>query len=336
MDHFADANIYQTWAYGAVRRGEGNLSHVTLRRDGEVVAMAQLALAGPHKLGIGVAQLRWGPLWEKKSGIPDQRVLDQMAVAMREEYAVRRQLYLQVLPRAWMGTDRAAAFQTAFSQYDTRAFRPGESYRTLELDLSPALDVVRKGLDRKWRNHLNRSERNGLTIREGDSEADFAIFIEMYEEMRLRKRYTPSSDIREFRRIQRILPHQQRMCVLICEQEGVPVAGLVGTGMGDSGIYLFGATTDQGMKTQGAYLLQWHMIQWLKRRGATRYDLGGINPETNPGVYHFKAGLSGRDVLYLTPFVSCDHIASRHFFTAGSAVNARVRTAINRFLRRGP
>ena len=258
-----------------------------------------------------------------------------MAVALREEYAVRRQLYLQVLPRAWMGTDRAAAFQTAFSQYDTRAFRPGESYRTLELDLSPALDVVRKGLDRKWRNHLNRSERNGLTIREGDSEADFAIFIDMYEEMRLRKRYTPSSDIQEFRRIQRNLPHQQRMCVLICEQEGMPVAGLVGTGMGDSGIYLFGATTDQGMKTQGAYLLQWHMVQWLKRRGVTRYDLGGINPETNPGVYHFKAGLSGQDFLYLTPFVSCDHIASRHFFTAGSALNARVRTAITRFLGRG-
>ena len=157
----------------------------------------------------------------------------------------------------------------------------------------------------------------------------------MHEAMRLRKRYAPSSDIREFGRIQRILPHQQRMYVVICEQEGMPVAGLVGTGMGDSGIYLFGATTEQGMKTKGAYLLQWHMVQWLKRREARRYDLGGINPETNPGVYHFKAGLSGQDVLYLVPFVSCDHIASQHFFTAGSALNGRVRTAITRFLGRG-
>lgn len=74
------------------------------------------------------------------------------------------------------------------------------------------------------------------------------------------------------------------------------MTGLVGSAHGDTGIYLLGATSDEGMKTKGSYLLQWRMVQWLKERGCRWYDLGGINPETNPGVYHFKAGLSGKDV----------------------------------------
>ncbi len=36
IDLFQDANIYQTWSYGQVRWGRRNLSHLVLKRDGEV------------------------------------------------------------------------------------------------------------------------------------------------------------------------------------------------------------------------------------------------------------------------------------------------------------
>ena len=39
LNHFEDANIYQTWSYGAVRWGERNLSHLLLKQDGEVIGM---------------------------------------------------------------------------------------------------------------------------------------------------------------------------------------------------------------------------------------------------------------------------------------------------------
>jgi lipid II:glycine glycyltransferase (peptidoglycan interpeptide bridge formation enzyme) len=32
------------------------------------------------------------------------------------------------------------------------------------------------------------------------------------------------------------------------------------------------------------------------------YDLGGIDPDGNPGVYHFKSGLGGRDITCAGPF----------------------------------
>ena len=335
LTRFSDANIYQTLAYGSVRWGQRALSHVTLNLGQETVAMAQLALAGSRKLGAGIAHLRWGPVCHRKGRALDVRVLEQMAAALHDEYVVRRKLLLRVLPNAYFRTDRGEAFRVAFSKYGNESFKAGESYRTLDVDLTPSLEVIRKRLDQKWRNQLNRAEKNSLTVRESNSTGDFATYIAMHEEMLVRKQFAASSDIREFARMQESLAPEQRMKVLICEQQGTPVAGIVGTTMGDSGIFLFGATTDQGMKAKGAYLLQWRMIQWLKENGATRYDLGGINPETNPGVYHFKAGLSGADVLYLTPFIDCDSVASELLVRATDLAGPRIRGVIKRLRRKG-
>jgi lipid II:glycine glycyltransferase (peptidoglycan interpeptide bridge formation enzyme) len=81
--------------------------------------------------------------------------------------------------------------------------------------------------------------------------------------------------------------------------------GIICSLIGSTGIYLFGATSDSGLRTRGAYLLQWRMIEWLKEKGCSCYDLNGINPESNPGTYQFKTGLSGKngkDVYFLGQF----------------------------------
>ena len=52
------------------------------------------------------------------------------------------------------------------------------------------------------------------------------------------------------------------------------MAGLVASAMGDSAIYLLGATSDEGLKSKGAYLLQWTLIKWLKECGFKWYDSG--------------------------------------------------------------
>jgi len=74
------------------------------------------------------------------------------------------------------------------------------------------------------------------------------------------------------------------------------------------------------MKTKGSYLLQWRAIQWLKGKGCRWYDLGGINPETNPGVYHFKAGLSGIDVHHIGIYESCNNFLSSQLVRWGERV----------------
>ncbi len=102
--------------------------------------------------------------------------------------------------------------------------------------------------------------------------------------------------------------------------------------MGNRAIYLLGATNEQGMKVKCAYLMQWRMIQWLKETEVVYYDLGGINPEKNPGVYHFKEGLGGQDVLYLNPLVACVSAPSRAFAAAVGLGGGRAREIFRRLL----
>ena len=297
LPQFADASLYQTWAYGTISWGERNLSHILLKRDDQVVGMAQLRIVRVPFLSSGIAYLRWGPLYRRRDAVANPDLLPALLEAIADEYARRRGLLVRILPNVFRDAPAAPAFETACAEI---GFQPGTStapYRTIRVDLTPAPEFIRKRLDQKWRNQLNAAERNGLTFREGAGDDLFAEFTIIYRELLARKQFETTVDIDEFARIQRALPESLRMRVLLCEREGKLLAGLVGAAIGDTGLYLLGATSSEGMKAKGSYLLQWRMMQWLRECGCRWYDLGGINPQRNSGVYHFKSGLGGQEVL---------------------------------------
>src|SRR5882762_9980747 len=71
LAQFDDASIYQTWSYGAVRRGAGNVSHLVLKKDDEVLGCCQVTFRRLPFLNIGIAYIVWGPLW-KRTGIQSE------------------------------------------------------------------------------------------------------------------------------------------------------------------------------------------------------------------------------------------------------------------------
>ena len=325
LDLFDDANLYQTWSFGGVRWGEKNLSHLVLKRGGEVVGMAQLRIVRPTKLKFGMAYLRWGPLFQRRGTPLDPDVAVNMARALEEEYVNNRKLFLRILPNAFGGSRRAALIQSAFPEFTPEPLDTDNTDRTFVLDLAPSIDELRKKLEKKWRNQLTSSEKKGLNLVAGSGSNEYRIFCQIYNQMRKRKTFETTVDVEEFGRIQENLPESQRMRVLICREKGTPVAGLVVSAMGDSAVYLLGATGDDGLNSKGAYLLQWTMIQWLKENGFRWYDLGGINPERNPGVYHFKKGLAGADVSRVGPMVACRSVVSSAVVRTSLAMQGAIR-----------
>ena len=150
-------------------------------------------------------------------------------------------------------------------------------------------------MHQRWRNYLKNAEKSNYAILEGANVALYDQFLVLYREMMTRKRFETTVDVDEFRRLQQALPDHLKMRVFVCEQEGQVLNALVVSAAGDSAIYLLAATGEKGLKERGAYLLQWRAIQWLKERGCRWYDVGGINPDRNPGVYQFKTGLGGQE-----------------------------------------
>lgn len=297
---FADASLYQTWAYGAVSWGENNLSHLLLKQNDQVVGMAQFRIVRIPLLSRGIAYLRWGPLYRlRDAAAPPDLVLPALMRAITDEYARRRRLLVRILPNVFRDDPVGPPFEAASAQHGFQPSTAAAPYRTIRVDLAGSFGEIRKRLDQKWRNKLNGAERNCLTIREGTGDDLFAQFTAIYRDLLARKQFETTVNIDEFARIQRALPEPLKMRVLLCEKDGKVMAGLVGTTIGDTGIYLLGATSSEGMKAKGSYLLQWRMMQWLRECGCRWYDLGGVNAIKNPGVYQFKQGFGGTELAQL-------------------------------------
>lgn len=302
---FDDATIYQSWDYGAVCWGEDQLSHLVLAQAGRPVGMAQVRLVRVPLIGKGIAYVRWGPLCQHNGQPWDEEIFRETMAALRDEYVERRGLVLRVIPNVFCGDESEASVRKCLEDGGFVHNPDIHTYQTMQVDLKATSEELRKRLDQKWRNQLNAAERNGLGVVEGTSDEFFGKFACTYSEMLARKRFETTVNIDEFGNMQRALPVNLKMRVLLAEREGKLMAGLVGAALGNTGIYLLGATSDEGSKAKGSYLLQWRLMQWLKERGCRWYDLGGVNRERNPGVYHFKSGLGGQEVRHLGAFELC-------------------------------
>jgi lipid II:glycine glycyltransferase (peptidoglycan interpeptide bridge formation enzyme) len=326
LQQFDDANIYQTWSYDEVRCGRTNISHLVLKRRDEVVALAQARLARIPLLKAGIAYIRWGPVCNRRSRGTDPELFRYAVRALRNEYAQRRGLVIRLYPLLFREESADLASILADEGFaPVQAKRPD---RTLLLDLRRPLAELRAGLRPHWNRYLKVAEKSGLEIIEGSGDDLFASFIGMYREMVARKRFPEPNDINEFRAIQGGLPDPFKMKIMLCKAGSSLCAGLICSAIGNTGVYLFGATSDLGLKSRGSYLLHWKLIEWLKASGITYYDLHGINPETNPGTYKFKADLcgdNGKDVHFIGWYDASTNPLSRTAVALGESLRSCVR-----------
>jgi lipid II:glycine glycyltransferase (peptidoglycan interpeptide bridge formation enzyme) len=289
---FSDANLYQVWQHESLRERFTDVGRLLLRHRGEVVAAAEVRLFVPPFTRRGIAYIRWGPLWKRTGAPADSEHFRHVLRALRNEYAGRRGMVLRINPRLFAEEDQECVSileNEGFSHLASSAVE-----QSLVMDLAPSLDELRAGFDKKWRNHLSKAERAGLTVREGTSAELFDRFEGLYGEMLQRKLFVPAADFQRHRRLQAALPENLKMGVVLTQYEGEPCAGAVYTAVGDTALYLFGATNDAGMRTSGSYLAQWQLLKLLKQKGIRQYDLHGISIESNPGTYRFKKGLAGK------------------------------------------
>ncbi|MCS7089694.1 MAG: peptidoglycan bridge formation glycyltransferase FemA/FemB family protein [Verrucomicrobiota bacterium] len=246
--------------------------------------------------------MRWGPCVRPYAEAWDQDAFRTLLDAMVAEFVKRRHWILRVVPYVYETDAEAVMARRILEEMGFKREPNGRCYRTFLVDLNTPSETIRKRLDGKWRNQLNAAERNHLEVVEGTDVEMFHHFVTLYDEMMARKRFETSVNVRQFARMQeRLMPHE-RMRVVLARRNGVWHAGVVASRVGQIGIYLLGATAQDGLKSKASYLLQWRTMEFLKSVGCRMYDLGGIDPEANPGVFHFKAGMGGVESRLLGTF----------------------------------
>jgi len=312
LSRFKDANLYQAWSYDMVRFRRNRVVHMVMRKMNKVVAAAQIRIVRLPFTGNGIAYVRWGPIW-RLNGVPeDMNIFRQVVRALRNELSIQRGLVLRLYPLAYRKKNENLGQILLEEGY--KIYEDGRAEHTLICDLAPSLEELRANLNQKWRNCLNRAEKNSLELVMGEEDQLIENFIKIYSEMLNRKGLLePPSDVNYLREVQKDLSSDLKLKVILCYQTGKLCAGAIFSAIGKTGVYLAGATSDTGLKTNSSYLVQWTFVKWLKENGFLEYDLNGINPYTNPGTYHFKRGLAGkcgRDVEFLGKYQVVDSLLS--------------------------
>jgi hypothetical protein len=298
---FKDYNYRQTWSFGgacAERIGAVSEHVVIEHSERGILGLADVRIKKLPFVGGGIAYINGGPLVLKNTDI-DEKILLDVVTALQNEYVSKRKLSLRISPSFLDGT-RIYAIKTIFSNLGFNDFC--QRKKTIILDLSLDLAEIRQNLHQKWRNALNTAEKKKLESRHGKDMLLLEQFIPLFNDLISKKAFSVDLGIDFYANVQSQSTDTEKFLVTLADNEGIPVAGHVASILGDSCVYLLGATNDDGRKLNAAYLLQWEVIKQAKAMGCRWYDLGGIDSEKNPGVYRFKQRMGGMEVTIPGPY----------------------------------
>lgn len=298
---FADFGYRHAWDFNVLAADrQGTVAeHVEIVDGTERVGLACVRIKALPLIG-GIAYVGGGPL-TRQGGPGDLDHLEVSLRALRAEYVGSRHLVLRVSPPV-TEPDRRDDYEAVYRGCGYEPAPDAAIYRTLVLDLAPPLDEIRAGLKKNWRRDLNRSERSGFSSEIGTSTEMFARFRELFETFIDWKDFEVEHDARFHEQVHAALPESARYLVVLSHHEGELAGGLIVARTGDTAVYVLGASNPELRKLSPGHFLQWQAIEHLRTAGLRWYDLGGIDPEDNPGGHHFKSGISKVEAMAPGPF----------------------------------
>ena len=299
---FLDYNYRQLWDFGIVcaDRVRAISEHIAIEEHGQTLGLSDVRIKHIPCVRTGVAYINGGPLIRRSDGTEEER-LRVVVETLVSEYVHDRGFVLRIkIPvdtPAWTTKQSEVLVSAGFSV--SGKIKP---YSTILLDIAPSLEELRKNLDQKWRNNLKRAEKENLTFQRDISTEFFRRFLILYVPFMQKKGFEVDLSPDYFQKVQESLGPKECFQIVLGEYEGNWIAGHISSLLGDTAVNLFRANNDVALTHRASYLLQWQGVCYAKERGCRWYDLGGIDPQGNPGVYAFKKGMGGEEVTIPGPF----------------------------------
>ena len=312
---FADYSIYQTWPYQEVRAemaGQKISRAIVKDENGKVTTMCQVRIKNVKSLGLKIGYVQYGPLMQAKDGVI--RCSSEALTALREAYVGNQVSVLRIVPNVC----KDEAGQRILKILENSSFQFISSvlpYRTLMLNLDGSEEEIRKSLDRNFRRNLKKAEKSEIEIHEGQKQEYCDILRELYVSMVKRKGFK-SLDPDEFIKPQSQLSSAEKMSFIVAYCEGHPVSVHLASHLGTIAVALLVASSEEGLNCGSSYLIWWKACIAAKRAGMKRYDLGGIDPEDNPGGYRFKSQISRQEFFSIGAFEACSSLPVRKVWHA--------------------
>ena len=288
LTKFSDCTIFQSFAWGEYKRlfGWKVYRWVAFDEKKEIVAMMQ-GLLRRYPVNFGLIWIPGGPVgnvlyWnnDMKQKIVETTGLNNIYFRLysNKNYSIDDAQLLK--KNGWLKT--IYDLNAGLSMY----------YNPCKND-----DQLLKECSTNWRHNLRRSQKYNLSIKQWIN-PDINEMLAIYNSMEMFKNIEQQYSRQELENILKQLGNS--MVLYRCDDENGKLVGFRGCSIvADKGSELFAATSVQGRKMYASYALFWTLIRHCRTLGVQYYDMGGIDPQKNKGVYDFKKGTGAIPLEYL-------------------------------------
>lgn len=278
-----NSNWMQSWAYAqatfATEYFKTRIALITHENKPVAMMSVQEIKIGP----LHFVNLKRGPLWFEQ---PTEELFLKFAKTFRQEFPKSLGQRLRWIPEFEMRDETLGQLKNIGFKLHRHTFT------TSWIDLTQSEESLRKNLQQKWRNCLNKSLRSPLTIEVDHSDRRFSLFMQYFRQHVLQKKYNAPSE--RFLQIEfNELAHQSDRFFIWAYLDGEPAAAIAIVIQGQTASYRLGWNTEQGRKHNAHYALLWKALIIAKEKGLTSFDVGGLLLEDPSGFSHFKLGLGG-------------------------------------------
>lgn len=270
----------QTSEWGEFRRLWGN----------KVVELAfgQLTLHPIPFLPYSLAAFEKGPA-------PTQKMIDELKSLARQE----RLIFIKLEPNCLKDEKLVSLLKRNGAVYGKTLFTP----TTFWIDLTPSEEDLLKSFHPKTRYNIRLAQKNGVEIKEDNSEKAFNKYLSLMRDTVHRQRFYAHSE--KYHRLMWQVLHEDMV-----RQEKSPIARLLtATYQGevittwivfvwkDFLYYPYGASTELHKNVMANNLMMWEAIRYGKSLGLKTFDLWGR--EEGKGFTKFKEGYNPKVVEFL-------------------------------------
>ena len=165
--------------------------------------------------------------------------------------------------------------------------------QTAVIDLTKGIEELWKNLNKKHRNSVRKAQKSNVRIVEAKTEEDINYFYHVLWKDLVERTGMVCNPYSYFKALWDLSRLNNTIKFFFAKYENKKIASIILIYYKGTILYEHGASLREYALVNSTNLLLWNAIEDGVERGYKIFDLGGMPPDENSGVYRFKAGWNG-------------------------------------------
>jgi len=299
----ADSNPLQLWEWGEIKGSRSwSVERLGFWEGKKLIGVAQV-LKRAITFRFCMYYIPYGPLFDWENEKQAAELLGLLKQYYKEN-ASAKTLFLKIEPRIKETKSVTDILKAEGFVSVTPSVQPKH---TAIVDLSKSADEIFSSFEKDTRYSIRRAEREEVGVQIFTNPLNIQPvkeFYSLYKLTSVRGRFV-ARPLTQFEKMWTALAPENRVAVYEAWfKDKILAAAFVLKLKPKAFLVYAGSLRDESVKNKfPTYLVQWKIIESLKKEGFTSYDLWGISPDTDPthswaGHTLFKRGFGGEEITF--------------------------------------